>query len=104
MKFSVKFIESWVMGANSLILINVEEPDVMEAGKLRQRDQDKWQEVGEEVSFGVLSVEASQQEENNRQDGQEFFLVRPILSEVQLLEVRLAFCVAHGGDPRLTFY
>lgn len=30
MTYSVKFIESWV-GANSLILVDVEEPDVMEA-------------------------------------------------------------------------
>lgn len=75
----------------------------MKTGKLRKGNDDKWNEIRNEMSFWVLGVETGQQEQNDGKNRQEFPLSRPLVSSVDLLEVCLAFVVAQAGDPWSSF-
>lgn len=66
----------------------------MKTGKLWKGDDDKWNEIRDEVSFWVLGVETGQQEQNDGKNRQEFPLRCPLMSSVDLLEMCLAFVVA----------
>lgn len=71
---------------------------MMKRWQLWQSNGNKRQKVGNEVNFRILSVETSQQEQHDREDGQELLLVRKLGSVVDLFEVCLSFVGAALGD------
>jgi hypothetical protein len=90
--------------ARCLVFVDVEEPSMVEDWELWCRHNHQRHEVYHEMCFGVLCVEASEEEEDDWSQSQEFLLIRPVFAWVELLPVGFAALIAvNGGDPRSSF-
>lgn len=72
---------------------------------LRHQHDHQADEVREEVSFGVFCVEASEEEKDDRNAGQELLLRRPRCTVVHLLPVSFSLvpAVVGSADPWAAF-
>lgn len=88
---------------DSLILVNIKQANSVKAWKLRECDNDKWYKIANKMSFGISSVETSQQKQNDRKSCKKFLLFRPSVStEIwwYLFVMCLSFTVIDWCNPR----